>query len=64
MEEAVEHGLPLQRILDLPVRQEIGRCKIVPSERFGEVAKRIEGNLEDQFSKLNAETHGVGGSSA
>jgi V/A-type H+-transporting ATPase subunit A len=64
MEEAVEHGLLLQRILDLPVRQEIGRCKIEPSERFGEVAKRIEGNLEDQFSKLNAETHGAEGSSA
>jgi len=64
MDEAVEHGLPLQRILDLPVRQEIGRCKIEPSERFAEVAKRIEGNLEDQFSKLNAETHGAEGSSA
>jgi V/A-type H+-transporting ATPase subunit A len=63
-EKAVEDGLPLQRILDLPVRQEIARCKIEPSERFGEVAKRIEGNLEDQFSKLNAETHGPEGLSA
>jgi len=58
MERAVEDGVSLQRILDLPVRQEIGRCKIEPSERFGEVAKRIEGNLDDQFSKLAAETRG------
>jgi len=56
MEEAVEDGAPLQRILDLPVRQEIARCKIEPSEKFAEVAKRIEGNLDDQFSKLIAET--------
>ena len=58
MERAVEDGVSLQRVLDLPVRQEIGRCKIEPSERFGEVAKRIEGNLDDQFSKLAAETRG------
>ena len=64
MDKAVEEGLPLQKILDLPVRQEIGRCKIEPSERFGEVAKRIESNLEDQFSKLTAEAQGAGGSSA
>jgi V/A-type H+-transporting ATPase subunit A len=64
MDRAVEEGLPLQKILDLPVRQEIGRCKIEPSERFGEVAKRIEGNLEDQFTKLTAEAHGAGGSPA
>jgi V/A-type H+-transporting ATPase subunit A len=59
MEEAVEAGVPLQRILDLPVRQEIARCKIEPSERFKEVAKRMETNLNDQFSKLSAEIHGV-----
>ena len=58
MERAVEDGASLQRILDLPVRQEIGRCKIEPSERFGEVAKRIEGNLDDQFNKLSAGTDG------
>ncbi len=64
MEKAVEDGIPLQRILDLPVRHEIARCKIEPSERFDEAARRIEGNLEEQFSKLTAETHGPEGSSA
>jgi V/A-type H+-transporting ATPase subunit A len=55
MEEAVEGGVPLQRILDLPVRQEIARCKIEPSEQFDAVGKRIEGNLNDQFGKLTTE---------
>ena len=64
MERAVEDGVTLQRILDLPVRQEIARCKIEPSERFDELAARIEGNLDDQFSKLTAETHGSEGPQA
>jgi V/A-type H+-transporting ATPase subunit A len=64
MEKAVEDGVTLQRILDLPVRQEIARCKIEPSERFDELAARIEGNLDDQFRKLTAETHGSEGPQA
>jgi len=56
MEKAVEGGVALQRVLDLPVRQEIARCKIEPSERFHEVAARIERNLGEQFTKLTAET--------
>lgn len=64
MEKAVEDGVTLHRILDLPVRQEIARCKIEPSERFDELAARIEGNLDDQFSKLTAETHGSEGRQA
>jgi V/A-type H+-transporting ATPase subunit A len=56
MERAVEDGVPLQRVLDLPARQEIARSKIEPSERFDEVARKIEENLDDQFSKLTAET--------
>lgn len=61
MEKAVEQGVLLQRILDMRVRPEIARCKIERSEKFGEVAKRIEENLEDQFKKLIAEIHGVEG---
>jgi V/A-type H+-transporting ATPase subunit A len=64
MEKAVEDGVTLQRILDLPVRQEIARCKIEPSERFDELAARIDGNLDDQFRKLAAETHGSEGPQA
>jgi len=55
MTKAVEQGVSLQRILDIPVRHDIARCKIEPSEGFGEVAKAIEQRLEDQFRQLTAE---------
>ena len=55
MAKAVEQGVPLQRILDIPVRHDIARCKIESSEGFGEVAKAIEQRLEDQFRQLTAE---------
>ena len=55
MAKAVEEGVPLQRILDIPVRQEIARCKIEPSEKFGEVSKGIADRLEDQFGQLTTE---------
>jgi V/A-type H+-transporting ATPase subunit A len=55
MAGAVEQGVPLQRILDIPVRQDIARCKIEPSEKFGEVSKRLEEGLDDQFRKITSE---------
>jgi vacuolar-type H+-ATPase catalytic subunit A/Vma1 len=54
MSRAIELGVPLQKILDMPVRQEIARCKIEPPEKFADVAKRIEGNLETEFGQLTA----------
>ena len=64
MTKAVEQGVSLQRILDLPVRHDIARCKIEPSEGFGEVAKGIEQRLEDQFRQLTAEAVSSEGSPA
>jgi len=64
MTKAVEQGVPLQRILDIPVRHDIARCKIEPSEGFGEVAKGIEQRLEDQFRQLTAEAVSSEGSPA
>jgi V/A-type H+-transporting ATPase subunit A len=64
MAKAVEQGVSLQRILDIPVRHDIARCKIEPSEGFGEVAKGIEQRLEDQFRQLTAEAVSSEGSPA
>jgi len=55
MAKAIEQGVSLQKILDIPVRQDIARCKIEPSEKFGEVSKAIEERLEDQFKQVTAE---------
>ena len=64
MTKAVEQGVSLQRILDIPVRHDIARCKIEPSEGFGEVAKGIEQRLEDQFRQLTTEAVSSEGSPA
>ena len=55
MLKAIEQGVALQRILDIPVRQEIARCKIEPPDQFEEVVTRIERNLETEFGQLAAE---------
>jgi len=64
MSKAIEQGVALQRILDIPVRQEIARCKIEPSERFEEVVRRIEQNLETEFGQLAAEATALEGGAA
>jgi len=64
MTKAVEQGVSLQRILDIPVRHDIARCKIEPSEGFGEVARGIEQRLEDQLRQLTAEAVSSEGSPA
>jgi V/A-type H+-transporting ATPase subunit A len=56
MSKAVEQGVPLQKILDIPARQEIARAKIEPSEKFGAVAKGIEERIDSQFQQLTAES--------
>jgi len=56
MSRAVDQGVPLQKILDIPVRQEIARAKIEPSEKFADVAKGIEQRIDTQFQQLTAES--------
>jgi vacuolar-type H+-ATPase catalytic subunit A/Vma1 len=64
MSRAIELGVPLQRILDMPVRQEIARCKIEPSEKFVDVAKAIERNLETEFGQLTVAAGSLEGGTA
>ena len=50
--QAVERGVPLQKALELPVKEEIARLRIQPRETFGEVIKRVDRGLEEQFTNL------------
>jgi len=56
MSRAVDEGVPLQKILDIPVRQEIARAKIEPSEKFADIAKGIEERIDVQFQRLTTES--------
>ena len=55
MKAGVGKGVSLQRALDLPVKEEIARAKIHPSQAFEELAKHIETNMEQQFQSLSTE---------
>lgn len=55
MKIAVDKGVPLQRALEVPAKEEIARAKIHPSETFESLAKQIEENMEKQFQVLSKE---------
>ncbi len=55
MNQTVERGVPLAKILELPLREDIARMKIQPSETFEEVAKQILQKIDEEFKRLEAE---------
>lgn len=55
MKAGVERGVSLQRALEVPAKEEIARAKIHPSETFDQLAKEIEGKMEQQFQSLSSE---------
>jgi len=52
LRKTVERGIPLQRALELPVKGEIARMKIHPSDSFPEAYQRIQEKLEKEFTGL------------
>jgi len=55
MKVAVDKGVPLQRALEVPAKEEIARAKIHPSETFEALAKEIEQKMDEQFQALSKE---------
>lgn len=52
MKEAISKGVPLSKILKLPVKEDIARMKIVPHDKVDEVYNSIEQKMEQQFAEL------------
>jgi V/A-type H+-transporting ATPase subunit A len=55
MKVAVEKGIPLSRILELPVKEEIARLKIQALEKINELSKEISLKIDSQFDQLFSE---------
>jgi V/A-type H+-transporting ATPase subunit A len=55
MKESTEKGVPLQRALDVPAKEEIARAKIQPSETFDGFAKEVSTRIDREFEKLSKE---------
>ncbi len=52
MKEAIDKGVPLAKVLRLPIKEDIARMKIVPYDKINEVYGEIERKMEEQFDEL------------
>lgn len=52
MKAAVEKGVPLMRVLELPIKEEIARMKIQAVKGFDKTAQEIASRMDEQFDKL------------
>ena len=52
MQKAVEGGIPLQKIVDLPVKSEISRMRLTPGDKFDDYAQNITDSMNNQFKQL------------
>lgn len=55
MKTAVEQGVPLEKIINLPVKQELARMKIVPPKEFEKLSPELERRITEQFNQLVGE---------
>src|SRR5208282_1292718 len=55
MRQGVDKGVPLQRALEIPAKDEIARAKIHPSDTFDAFANDLENKMEEQFQALSKE---------
>jgi len=51
-QRAVEKGVPLQKILETPLRTLIARMKIQPMEKFGDYMKKLNDEMDRFFSSV------------
>ncbi len=52
MQKAVDENIPLQKILDLPVKIEIDRMRLTAADNFPSFAERIEEELNKEFKSI------------
>ncbi len=52
MQKAVDGGIPLQKIVDLPVKSEISRMRLTPADKFDDYAQNMTDSMNNQFKQL------------
>nr|MDO8045824.1 hypothetical protein [Candidatus Baldrarchaeota archaeon] len=50
--EVIDRGVPMEKVMSLPVRERIARLKIVPLDQVNEVFSKVEEQLEKEFDEL------------
>src|SRR6059036_2163545 len=54
MQKAVDANIPLQRVLELPVKTEIDRMRLIPADKFASFTQNIEQEINQQFKNIGA----------
>jgi V/A-type H+/Na+-transporting ATPase subunit A len=52
MQKAVDENIPLQKVLDLPVKTEIDRMRLQTADKFQGFTDNIESEIGDQFKNI------------
>ncbi len=52
MQKAVDEGIPLQKVVDLPVKTEIGRMRLQAADKFDSFTESITHRMEEEFQQL------------
>ncbi len=52
MQKAVDENIPLQKILELPVKTEIDRMRLTPADKFSSFAENLTQEMNHQFKNL------------
>jgi vacuolar-type H+-ATPase catalytic subunit A/Vma1 len=54
MQKAVDENIPLQKVLDMPVKNEISRMRLTPADKFADYSQSLMERLDQDFKMLTA----------
>src|SRR6059036_549130 len=54
MQKAVDENIPLQKVLELPVKNDISRMRLTPADKFTDYSQSLNERLDQEFQTLKA----------
>jgi V/A-type H+/Na+-transporting ATPase subunit A len=54
MQKAVDENIPLQKVLELPVKNDISRMRLTPADKFTDYSQNLNERLDQEFKMLTA----------
>jgi vacuolar-type H+-ATPase catalytic subunit A/Vma1 len=52
MQKAVDESIPLQKVLELPVKNHISRMRLTPADKFTDYSQSLNDRLDQEFQML------------
>jgi vacuolar-type H+-ATPase catalytic subunit A/Vma1 len=54
MQKAVDENIQLQKVLELPVKNDISRMRLTPADKFTDYSQSLNERLDQEFQMLKA----------